>query len=51
MRLTPIVPAFVGSQLMHSAIATAIPRAAQASEPFSDFTNNVVFRPLPGHES
>ncbi|OAL57459.1 hypothetical protein IQ07DRAFT_496017 [Pyrenochaeta sp. DS3sAY3a] len=29
----------------------AFPRATGVLQPFSDFTNNVVFRPLPDHES
>lgn len=51
MKVTLAASTILGLQLIHHVLATAIPRAAQAPGPFSDFSNNVVFRPLPDHES
>lgn len=51
MKITSVAFAVIGSQLLHSTTGKAVPKTARAVEPFSDFTNNVVFRPLPNHES
>lgn len=51
MKATSAIAAILGSQLVNVALAKAITRAPQAQEASGDFTNNVVFRPLPDHES
>lgn len=51
MKVVQVALAFISSDLFSGIRAHAVQRAVQAPLPFSDFTNNVVFRPLPDHES
>ncbi|KAH6625210.1 Sialidase [Boeremia exigua] len=51
MKVTPFISAIIGSLLLQRIIAKAIPESAQTLQSSSNFTNNVVFRPLPDHES
>ncbi|PSN75547.1 hypothetical protein BS50DRAFT_568174 [Corynespora cassiicola Philippines] len=51
MKAIGISTLLFGLELLSVAQGISIPKAKRAPEPFSDFTNNVVFRPLPDHES
>jgi hypothetical protein len=52
MKATQVMWAFLASQLFSPNEATAIPKdSSVVSRAFAEYTNNVVFQPLPNHES